>query len=183
MRGNLNAISKKLQAMREVSVIMHYAVHDHEDIISPNSLSLPSITDTIDVRSLETMRSLWLKAASKEEVKPVDIQESTLNKFERLLAQAMVSVFQSSKEHFIRAAAYPVPSEYMVLLPVRSNMRAEIIGNLVPFEKTRDMLLSLEEKLESPMRILQIGHVPVNGGEKLKMTMDHLSRSGEFRPN
>lgn len=166
-------IARKFNAMREVTVIMHYSLHDHEDIISPNTLSFPSITDQIDKKCMPAIRELWLKSLAQNETdisgKILDAEESLDNKFENLLSRALHPQTREINEVFIRAAAYPVPSIYAIRLPLRpKELRLEILNLLVPFEKTRDMLLRLEKILEAPMRALQIGHTAINDVSALR---------------
>ncbi|PZO86114.1 MAG: hypothetical protein DI626_06895 [Micavibrio aeruginosavorus] len=166
-------VAEVLNSMREVSVIMHYGVHDHNDIISPNTVSFPSITDMIDKSCMKTMRQLWLDALSRgkndDEGKILDAGTSIADKFEKMLTEAISPREKDMTSQFVKAAAYPVPSAYAVKLPLHSkDLRLEIINTLVPFQKTREMLLRLEKTLEAPMRALQIGHSPINDVEALR---------------
>lgn len=178
-------VAKKFNAMRAVSVTMHYAVHDHDDLISPNTLTFPTITDSIDKKTCEGLRELWLHAvkADKEAAKvqlnepQPETEQSSMERAFSFMAQALHGQIM---ERFVRSAVYPVPGAYMVLLPVRSNMRTDIISNLVPFERTREMLLRLEDKLESPMRVLQIGHMPVNDVDALRASGTIIMQAGKL---
>jgi hypothetical protein len=160
----LNALDK-IVAVREVSVTMQYAVYEHDDIISPNTITFPSITDSIDKKTCEGLRELWLNAVrqnNKISAVVLDDKPEDETPIERLFVAMTKALHGQFMESFVRSAAYPVPAEYTVSLPVRSNMRVDIISNLIPFERTRDMLLRLEDKLESPMRVLHIGHAPAD---------------------
>lgn len=166
-------VAKKFNSMREVSVVMHYAVHDHQDIISPNTLAFPSITDFIDKNCMQTMRHLWLAALSRQEeenaTKVIDADFTIADRFEKMMTKALSPHERTLDTQFIKAAAYPVPPAYVVKLPLNpKGLRLEILSTLVPFEKTREMLLRLEKVLEAPMRALQIGHTPINDVEALR---------------
>lgn len=178
-------VVQKFNSMREVSVVMHYALHDHQDIISPNTLALPSITDFIDKSCMPTMRQLWLNALSREEekdsVKMIDADMTIADRFEKMMTKALSPRENSMGVQFIKAAAYPVPPEYIVKLPVYpKDLRIEILSTLVPFEKTREMLLRFEKTLEAPMRALQIGHVPINDVAALRASGTVISQANKL---
>jgi hypothetical protein len=178
-------VAQKFNSMREVSVVMHYALHDHQDIISPNTLTLPSVTDIIDKSCMQAMRQLWLNALSREEekdsVRIIDADLTIADRFEKIMTKALNPPENSMSVQFIKAAAYPVPPEYVVKLPVYpKDLRIEIISTLVPFEKTREMLLRFEETLEAPMRALQIGHIPINDVTALRASGTVISQTNRL---
>ncbi len=178
-------VAKKFNSMREVSVIMHYSLHDHENIISPNTVAFPSITDFIDKRNMQTMRQLWLNALSRHNEglseKIIDADTSIGDKFERMLTKALSPRELDLGTSFVKAAEYPVPSAYVVKLPVYpKDLRIEILNTLVPFEKTREMLLRLEKVLDAPMRALQIGHTPINNVEALRASGTVVNSSNKL---
>lgn len=160
-------VVKKFNSMREVSVVMHYGLHDHNEIISPNIIAFSPITDMIDSKCMGTMRQLWLNALSRDDhddgTKILDAGVSITDRFEKMLTEAMSPQDRAITSQFVKAAAYPVPAAYAVKLPLKPNdLRLEILNALVPFKKTREMLLRLEKTLDAPMRALQIGHTPIN---------------------
>ncbi len=177
------SLNKKLQAFREVSVVMHYAIADHDGIISPNQFAFPSKTDEIDTKSVDIIRHVWLDALAhpKEDIGVIGAKPKTT---EDILSEALKSPANLKiDEAFIRAAAYPVPQSYRIDLPVGpKDLRLEILNGLIPFRETRAMFMRLETELLSPIRALQIGHVAVNALEEIKASVQ-LSSSHTLRYN
>lgn len=175
----MNAVSevqKNLEAMREVTVIMHYAIDGYPAMINSNKLCLPARTDTIDPKSLDTMRHVWLDALARPQIEfhPSALKPKRDKTLEDILADALKSVTEDAEVQasFVKASRLPVPSEYAVMLPlVGPAMRKEILTCLVPFQETRAMLLRLEDTLELPMRCLEIGHTPVNSVTELQASI------------
>jgi|GEM_PF-5981300 len=185
MSGIAQEVAKKFNAMREVSVIMHVGLYDHHDIISPNTIGMPSVVDIIDESCMKTMRQLWLNALENDDAAssaPILGKEETLfDRFESLLKKAMAPKEKDLTAGFVKAAAYPVPPAYAVKLPLHDKgLRIEILSTLVPFQKTRDMLLRLEKVLDAPMRALQIGHTPINDVEALRASGTVVSTTNKL---
>lgn len=183
MQSVAQEVAKKFNAMREVSVIMHVGVYDHHEIISPNTIGMPSVVDTIDESCMKTMRQLWLNALENSETEaPVLGKSDTLfERFENLLKKAMAPKEKDLTVSFVKAAAFPVPPAYAVRWPLHDqDLRLEILSTLVPFQKTREMLLRLEKILESPMLALQIGHTPINDVEALRASGTVVSASNKL---
>ena len=161
--------------MREVTVIMHYAIPDHKvtgELISPFYFTFPSKTDVVDSKEIETLRKFWRDALTRRHPEAdTTIKNKPLEEKLRDIMAAAIRPAQemTTEEALVVAAKYPIPSEYVVVLPPKGkSLRQEIIETLVPFRDTRAMLLRLENNLESPMRVLQIGHTSVSSTEELR---------------
>ncbi len=177
LSDRVHATARRLEAMREVTVIMWHGVDGHPQIICENNVVFSPKTDEIDTECLPTIRKAWLESISRQSAgealffsdrdSPERMKEKIAAALEDLDEQKL-----TMDEAFINAARYPVPSEYAVNLPIGSaGLRRKILESLVPFHQTRAMLLKLEDELELPMRCLHVMHVPVNPVTQLRASV------------
>lgn len=176
---------QNLDRMRYVNVTIYYAGDaspqrrektgvSYSNVLSENFIALPAKVDTLDTSGLDMMRDLWRRAVERQQEGSEILhraQETAVETFARLLQQEAAS--KNALLDFIAAAKYPVPSEFFVILPEEArSVRKDIIGALVPFEQTRQMLLRLEDTLDLPMRHLAISHTRTNRVDELRATLN-----------
>ena len=163
------SVSSAMASLRNVRIILIYAaplpLPDElgrtysMHFINPNELAMPEVKDNIDSSGIDTIRNLYLK---------------------RLQAAGDTLTAQ-----FVREAIFPIPAEYQVEMPGTppgDSARVEAIEQLVPFVKTRAMLLRLETELDLPMREIRIGHTAVHSSEEIA-AMEEIARQAPSTPN
>lgn len=127
-------------------------------VIGANPIKLPSIEDTVDEESLETIRDSWLYALSRTtHFQRLKVGENPLHRY--------ISIEQSKDERAklaqdVIGTRHPVPSVYVFSLPFVTNDndddRRHIISSLVPFNESRKLLLKMEETLVLPIASVNI---------------------------
>lgn len=186
LASRVNKISQDLERMRTVTLQLFYQADATEEmramgkqysaVISPHYLSLPSVVDTLKTDKLECIRKIWLdKVRHPDNGTPVpliDKDETAEMKFMRLLEAATKPSPATLDETFIRAAKYPVPSQYAIALPLQpADLRLEIIDTLVPFTESCALLKRLEATLELPLRAVKVAHGRTHAPEELRRSI------------
>lgn len=186
MSSNLAKKAENLDLFRHVTVTMFFAREasqkrkeetgkDHSNLIHENFVLIPPVVDTLDITDISLFRKLWLQSIERQpdQDKLIAQQETTEDIFVRLLEQAGANHSKTMMMSFVAAARYPVPSEYSIRLPdMESSLRKEIIGTLIPFIETRKRMLRLEDKLDLPMRSINIGHTAIGAVDTLQATIN-----------
>lgn len=185
-QNQIQELSERLARMRVVTmnIFFNAAAPDHlraetgknhVSVISPNFIVFPPVVDTLEDGKLEDIRKIWLKSNAEKAMGAAPVfNEGITEKFERLLSEALspTPAKSSVEDAFIRAAKYPVPSDYALVLPEEpKSLRREIIDALVPFRKTAESLFRLEQTLELPMRAVVIGHTRAASTDELKASI------------
>lgn len=183
------SLAKKVESLdlfRHVTVTLFFACEaspkrkeetglEYSNLISENFVVMPPTVDTLDTTDLSLFRKLWLQSIDRgaEEDKLIAKPETTEEIFAHLLEQTQARHSKEMLAGFVSAAKYPVPSEYSVKLPeLGASFRKEVIGSLIPFINTRQMMLRLEDNLDLPMRSINIGHAAIGSIDTLKATIN-----------
>lgn len=139
-------------------------------VINPNKIILTEHIDEIDQMGVESIRAAWIEMLQNKKINYAELEERN----NRQRTDPVTAALRTVTEHldrqglaqWVMQAKLPIPDNYVVSLPDEgSNMRRDIIYSLVPFHGTRDLLLSLEAKLQLPMRIVGIFNAPVSKNE------------------
>lgn len=186
MSTNLAKKVENLDLIRHVTVTLFFAREastqrkeetgmEHSNLISDNFVVMPPTVDTLDTTDMALFRKLWLQSIERgqDEDKLIAKPETTEEIFVHLLEQAASCHSRKMEASLVSAAKYPVPSEYSVKLPdLGAAFRKEVIGSLIPFINTRQLMLRLEDNLDLPIRSINIGHSAIGSIDTLKATIN-----------
>jgi|GEM_PF-3904010 len=163
-------LSVQIRTFRAKSLDMS-APLEVTSVVNPNHISLERTVDLVDSESLETLRKTWVASLS-------DIPEVSLINEQGDIA--MAAFIKLSKELNRAALSHeatdiPIPDDYTISLmpktPETALQRQRIISGLVPFKKTKEMLLRFEETLDLPIATVRMASARVNGDVTMQASL------------